>query len=274
MPKIQVKCPSCSQIGDVDVSEDNIKTSTRGILAISVNNICSHSFIIYIDRNFHIRDYFIVDFSITLPKIDIPRKEDILFPLKDTIDLELVKLNLSGRTLSYIINCIFLNKKIALILEEEFLRKHFQNFLDYITKDSFDCILVLIDEEQYQKNRENLHKHYKDYVFLGNENLKSLKKIKVEKQIVQNFINEQDENFSLLLLKNEIKKVYELSRQIIKINSRLTKNQILTSRRILDYFEKQNIIIDVNYLNFLIEVVKANFGVEINLEHPRNYFDF
>jgi len=241
---------------------------------LSVDNICSHSFIVYIDKNFHIRDYFIVDFRIKLPQIEITRKEENLIPPKDIIDLELVKLNLSGRTLSYIINCIFLKKKMALIIEQDFLKKHFQNFLYYITKNSFDFTFVLIVEEQYQKNQENLYKQYEDYVFLGNKNLKSLKKLKVEKQIVQNFIYEEDEKFSLLLLKNEIKKVYVLSSQIIKVKNRLSKNQILTSRRILDYFKKQNIIMDVNYLNFLTEVVRTNFGVEINLEHPRNYFDF
>ncbi|MFX1339187.1 MAG: hypothetical protein ACFFDK_11310 [Promethearchaeota archaeon] len=58
MTNILVRCPSCSGNGYIDVAEENLKDVKRGLLAVNIPSdiICTHSFIVYIDKNLVIRD--------------------------------------------------------------------------------------------------------------------------------------------------------------------------------------------------------------------------
>ena len=71
MVEIKINCPACSKTGKLEVEENIIKKSLRGITAINVGEflICPHSFIVYIDMNFTVRDCFFSDFKIELPEI-------------------------------------------------------------------------------------------------------------------------------------------------------------------------------------------------------------
>ncbi len=65
MSKMQIICPSCAKNGYIEVSEKDIKGTSRGVLAVNIaeNILCSHTFIVYVDKNLMIRDYFLVDFQ-------------------------------------------------------------------------------------------------------------------------------------------------------------------------------------------------------------------
>ena len=64
-----------------------MKDVKRGLLAVNIpqNVICSHSFIVYIDKNLVIRDYFIADYQlqIEIPILDtLGEQKDVIVPEK------------------------------------------------------------------------------------------------------------------------------------------------------------------------------------------------
>ena len=65
---VQVRCPICSQTDEIQISKKELGKASRGLLSISLpeNVVCNHSFIVYVDRNFKVRDYFVPDFEINL----------------------------------------------------------------------------------------------------------------------------------------------------------------------------------------------------------------
>ena len=116
MVKVEVFCPACSRNGIIEVNEETIRQSTRGVAAVNVikDLFCKHSFVVYIDKNLAVRDCFITDFTIELPQVQI--KEGIEapeIPSTDEIDLLIISINLNALTLAFIIRSILLKKKAS-----------------------------------------------------------------------------------------------------------------------------------------------------------------
>ena len=125
MTKVEIRCPTCSKKGEIDLSEDLIEKSSRGIIAINMGaQICSHSFVAYIDRNLHVRDCFVTDFQIELPEMETDKLHEGEVPGTDVIDADLIKMDISALNLTYIIHCALINKKILLIIEIAKLKTH------------------------------------------------------------------------------------------------------------------------------------------------------
>lgn len=90
--------------------------------------------------------------------------------------------------------------------------------------------------------------------------------MKVENAIVQKFLGEIDPKVSLIIIKNEIQKAYQLTKEIIQLNENLPKNEELNSKLMFDYFERSyRVKIDKNYLDFLIEIANKYFNVKFQL---------
>ena len=53
MVKIEIRCPKCSKRNKIEVSEEEVKNTTRGLYAVNVSEgiICEHSFVAYLDKN-------------------------------------------------------------------------------------------------------------------------------------------------------------------------------------------------------------------------------
>lgn len=268
MTIIQITCPSCKKKGNIEISDEAIKNVSRGLLAINVasNLICDHSFITYVDKNLTIRDYFIADFQIKIPDIapteDTEAKEIIS---KDTLNLDAIKLNLSANLITHVLKSIFYNEKIAIISDLSFLNDHIHNFFTQLIDGSFDAYISVISEDEYKSNK----KDYKEHIVLDGKKIirddKKVikpKKLKVEKQMVSNFFMEFDPTTSYFGLKNEIRKTFRLSQSIVDFASKFKKDLTIDSELIIDHIEKEfNIKIDKSYLEFLLEIVKINFGV-------------
>jgi len=265
---IQITCPSCKKNGNIEISDEAIKNVSRGLLAINVasNIICDHSFITYVDKNFTIRDYFIADFQIEIPEIaPIEETETKEIISKDTLNLDAIKLNLSANLITHVLKSIFYNKKIAIISDLSFLNDHIHNFFTQLIDGSFDAYISVISENEYKSNK----KDYKGHIVLDGKNVvrddKKIinpKKLKVEKQMVSNFFMEFDPTTSYFGLKNEIRKAFRLSQSIVNFASKFKKDLTIDSELIIDHIEKEfNIKIDKSYLEFLLEIVKINFGV-------------
>ena len=268
MVQICVQCPSCGKKGDIEVSEESLKGVTRGLLAVNIpeDTICSHTFFAYIDKNFKIRDYFKADFKIDIPELPQNREFDDKIVAKNIINLDLVKLNLPAILLVYIIKSIFKKAKIAIISNQTFIYEHFHNFFNYITQESFEVDITLISNAEYRDNK----KDYKDcMVFEENKivnNYKKsidLKKLKVENQIVKNFLSERNLAVSYIILRNEIHKAYQISKEIADLINELKKrDESVNTLKINSQLEEiHGIKISTIYLNFLIQIVEDYFGV-------------
>lgn len=266
-----VKCPSCGKQGKVTFSYDLLKDITKGLTTVNIDKgvICSHSFIVYIDNNLQIRDYFFADFNIGLPEISLlPKIEENIKLTKDYIDLDLIKLNISTFLLTYTIKAIFLKQKIVLICDEKFLYDHITNFFHYITRNSFKIDFLLINNDYYEKNKRNFKDSMvfdSNLILRNNKNLINPKKLDIEKKIVAKFFLESQKELSFHLLKNEIFKAYELSRMISdRLRNDADNNiqqNILTIQKELE--KELNIKIDNRYLEFLIDIVKNYFKISV-----------
>ena len=270
MPQIQIRCPSCHKNGIIEIDDNALKNVTRGLLAIYVNTqmVCEHSFITYVDRNLKIRDYFIADFQFEIPQaVSIEKIKEEGIPESEKLNIGLIKLNLPAILITYILKSIFLKKKILIILEEEFLYGHIINFFKYITQGAFITDISLISKEGYEQKSKN----YKDYmVFDGIEIIKNIKKainpkkITIEKQIIHKFFINNDMNSSLILLRNDIQKAYTFSKSIVEIINSQKKNEKINILKISKELEEMyDIKLNSMYLDFLIEIVKNYFGIDV-----------
>lgn len=275
MVKINVICPICKKKGYIEVTEKSMKDFSRGILAINIaeKTICKDSFVAYLDKNLNIRDYFIVDFQLELPESIIEKDEKFdqekKFLIEKVLDLDLIKYNLSANLLAYSLKVIFLGKKFMLILDaqQEFLHEHLNNFYEYITQNSFKLELKIISKKEYD-DKKNYYKDYivfdsKDIIYDVNKFLNP-KKIAVERRIIQKFLAETDQNLSLLVLKNDIQKAFELTKFILDYLTKFDSiKKIDITELYQDLQEHFHIKITSIYLIFLLEIVENYYNIEI-----------
>ncbi|MBD3340129.1 MAG: hypothetical protein GF353_13530 [Candidatus Lokiarchaeota archaeon] len=271
MQKIEIHCPICSKRGHIEIADDSMKNLTRGLLAINVleDMVCEHSFVAYVDKNLKVRDYFTADFQLQVSEIVDQDNIQEQVPKTELIDLDLIKMNFPSVLLSYVIKSIFIKNKVLLLSDKSFLNKHIVNFFNYITKATFEYEISLLSRENYHANK----KEYEDYaVFEGNKilnnpnNAINSKKLKIESSIVEKFFEESDLISSLIVLRNEIKKIYNLTKSIADFYKKGEKKK-LSSKQITDFLqEEHNLKIQKDfkiYLDFLTEVVRTYFGVEV-----------
>ena len=268
MKKIEVRCPSCPGIGFIEVSEVEVEKAKRGVFAVNVSEgiICEHSFVAYIDKNFIVRDTFITDFQLELPDI-IPKKsiEPKDSVQLDSINVSLIKLNLSASLIAYIIRAILHKRKIVLIFDQLFMFDDVRVFFDYITRNSFETELIVIPEEQY--NSES----YNDYIVFNRKNIIkdddgiiNVKKLGIERALVQKFFEEYEPILSLINLQNGLQKAYELSETIIDIVKGLKKKENVYSKKVIEDLSRiNNVKIKLKYLDFLFEIVENYFKVKV-----------
>lgn len=267
--KLSVSCPKCSVKGFINVSEDAVTKAQRGLVAINIarNTVCEHSFVAYVDKNFKVRDCFIADFNIEISEVSQVKEIGTEGGINiDLIDIDLVKLNFPAELITYTLRGIFLNKQIIILSDLTHLFDNFSNFFKFITQNSFNIDVSFFTNEEYQKNK----KQYKLYivlkgkdVFYDAESAIDLKKLKEEKTIVQKFFDEKDLKSSLIIIKNEMQKIFEMAKTIANFVKE-NKSKAITSKVIMDtlseiYPNKISLV----YANFLIEIVENYFKINV-----------
>ncbi|MFX1495983.1 MAG: hypothetical protein ACFFBH_00510 [Promethearchaeota archaeon] len=267
MAKLQVRCPSCSKSNFIEVSDEEVKKASKGLFAVNVAEgiVCNHSFVAYVDKNFTVRDAFIADFQVELPSTNTEKVVEVKKDFSDLFDIDLIKLNITASLLGYVLRAMIFKKKIVLISNQQYIFNQVSNFFHYITENSFGIDLILIDENQYNKDSFGDHFAFKgrEIVTDFNGKLESTK-INVEKTIIQKFLNEYDPMTSLIILKNEIQKAFQLSKTIVEIINNLKKNEKIYSKKLIIELEKRhNLKIVIPYLEFLYEIVENYFDVKI-----------
>ena len=268
MKKLEVRCPSCSSRGYIEVSEEEVEKAARGVFAVNISEgiVCEHSFVAYIDKKFLVRDTFMADFQLELPEISSPRaKEPVTSPQLESIDVSLIKLNLTASLLANIIRAIFFKRKVLVLTDQTFMIDQIHNFFDYITKNSFEASILVKSEEQYQIES------YKDSIVLknnlilqDNDDILNPKKISFERALVRKFLEEYELIPSIIYLHEGIQKTYELSETIVNRVKKLKKKEKLISKKVIEEIAKvNNVKIQLPYLDFLYEIVENYFGVKV-----------
>ena len=279
---VEVRCPSCSKMGKIEISEDLMKNISRGLIAVNVaaDSICPHSFNAYIDKNLIVRDYFIPDFQIQIPETELEEAiRNKKIPGIDLIDLDLIKLNLIPIVLASILRAVFFKRKFVLIINHKFLQNHILNFFEYITQNSFKAYITILSKDVYSRNIEN----YKDYIIFEGKNIindidKILepKTLNFENKIIKQFIGGSKSTLSLALLKNEIKSTFIMARGVSDFIKGYENKEKLGTKAITDYlkdFYGFKIQKDYkNYINWLLKIANEYFTT--TLSERSNVEDF
>ncbi|HEY0087927.1 MAG TPA: hypothetical protein VGB37_03730 [Candidatus Lokiarchaeia archaeon] len=269
MVKIKVRCPLCDNTGNIEIDNDVIKNDKRGIIAINLrkDQICSHSFIVYLDRNLAIRDSFLLDFELETPQIEIVAPKENKEIKVDDLKIDIIKLNFIPLTFSYILRGVFFKKKIIVINENQFINDLVLKFFNVIFQNTFDINISFILESDYKIDKK---KYYDTLIVEGNrvindkEKICDLKKLKIEREIINRFFLESNLMLSVLILKNEIQKAFSLTISIVKFIKCLDKSEKINLIKIVDKLEKDYAVkITKIYFNFLIEIVKYYFKIEL-----------
>jgi hypothetical protein len=268
MKKLEVRCPSCSNRGYIEVSEEDVETTARGVFAVDVLEgvTCEHSFVAYVDKNFTVRDTFIADFQLELPDI-VP--EQVIAPdvsqQLDLIDVSLIKLNLTASLITRIIRAILFKKKIFLILNQSYMVDNIYKFIEYITLNSFKANILAISGEKY-----DIYDIEDSVILDGNkiikddDNILNPKKLNVERSLVRKFLAEYEPKPSLIYLQNGLQKAYELSQTIVEIVKNLKKKEKVYSKNIIEDLARiHGVKVQLPYLDFLYDIVESYFEVKI-----------
>jgi len=268
MVNLEVRCPNCSKRGKIEVSEEKVKNTTRGLYAVNVseNIICDHSFYVYVDKNLIVRDSFMADFQIDLPSSASKQEIDKdISSLSQSIDVALIRMNFTASVLAYLLKAIIRKKNIIIISEKDFLNEHLSNFIKYICSESFNVKYEIIHLNDYDNTHHGNHIVIQgNEVMKDNDNIFTSKHIKVERTIIQSFLNETDPIAGMILLKTELTRIYQLSETIVDMIKNLKKNEKLYSKKIIsDIANIRGIKLQLPYLDYLYEVIEYYFEVEI-----------
>jgi len=277
MKKLEVRCPSCSSRGYIEVSEEDIEKAARGVFAVNILEgvTCEHSFVAYIDKNLAVRDTFIADFQLELPDM-VPEQTitpDVSEQL-EYIDVDLIKLNLTASLLTHVIRAIFYKKKIYLIFDQSYMVDQVYRFIEYITLNSFETDVLVISGEQYDmKNFKNAIILQGNRIIKDSGNILNPKTLGIERSLVRKFLAEYEPKPSLIYLQNGLQKAYDLSRTIVDIVKNLKKKEKIYSKNIIEVIAADHYVnIQLTYLDFLYDIVENYF--EVKVPRSSNISDF
>jgi hypothetical protein len=215
------------------------------------------------------------DFQIELPELaPIPAEQEELIEEQPPIDLSLMKINLSASLLIYLLKSILLKKRIVLISRDDFINSLIVGFLKSVTQGNFKFEVLFLSEEDFEKGSDE----FTDAMIFDGpriinnvDDLIKPKKMKVEKNIVHNFLSEADFNSSTIMFRNELQKAFLLSNSILEIVKKMNNlNKFNISKVAKDLEKKYNVKINNEYMEFLVDIVRNYY--EINLPSAAESF--
>ena len=277
MVKVNIRCPLCSQKGILNIDESMIQLKSSGLFSVSIdrNFTCEHAYIAYIDKDYNIRDYFNLDYNIVLPGIIAEEQTDN--DLEELIlnhDLDLFKLNLNANILTIIFKSIISKKLIFFIGDKYNYNDTIIPFFKAVSKDSFDFEINIIDEETYKNSKAKFKKELvlnPSTIINNPHKFIDLKRINVEKRIINAFIVEKDSIEGLRILKYHITQSYDIAILISDYIKNQAKAKNFYAKNIIDSLETTNgVIISTQYLDYLVEIVNYYFEIPLKLSMP-NY---
>ncbi len=261
---IQVICPFCGKKGQIIIDKSKVYKNEKGITTVNIlpGLVCEHSFLAYIDKHFSVRDCFGIDFNIEIPQIQADMHDNLQAP---EFDIDIIKYNLIPSLMVNVLIGVLSKAKVIILNDFDYLNEIFLKFFDYIFRSSFEFEIHLITSLDYNKNK----KLYRNSLVLSgnrilsdNKNIIDTKSTKIENAIIQKFFSQIDSQNGFILFKNEITKLFTLSKEIIEINENLKENEDFTSKNAITYINnKYSTKITYPYFNFLSNIAEHYFNV-------------
>ncbi|MFW9970677.1 MAG: hypothetical protein ACFFDF_10790 [Candidatus Odinarchaeota archaeon] len=274
MVRLDIRCPRCSRRGTITINKEDIELKPSGLFSVNIdkNFTCEHSYIVYIDYNFNIRDYFELDYNVELPEVQREKETD--FIAKDSVesveyDFGLIKLNLTPNILTVIFKAIISKKPCIFIEDKNILYDYLIPFYKTINEEAFEFEIELISEEIYNNSKSK----FKNYLVVNSTTIINnphkfidTKKLNIEKRIINAFMVETNIKTALKVIKRHAKIAFDLAGIVCDYVNNHMKEKHIYSKTILDYLEDaHNITISTNYLDFLIEIVNHYFEIPVKL---------
>jgi hypothetical protein len=219
-------------------------------------------------------------FTIPKPRVPTTQKSDKSYSKNQENGSEIkhryisiIKYNFSERLLRDTIFAILTKKPILIIKKENYLKKPFLEFVNYITENNFNGNLSFLSPDQYSKNGKKYENHIviNDNKILNTfEDFSEHNHRKYIKQLIREFYNPEFYNSEDLLKASKKLKT--------KLNSLFT-----LAKNLLDYIKKKRKFKDVERIGRreLIDMIKEKFSQKIDLSNLElikiiieQYFDY
>ncbi|TFF99986.1 MAG: HTH domain-containing protein [Promethearchaeota archaeon] len=219
-----------------------------------------------------------LDIQVILPDLDSLESKDRRIPNSEELNVNEIK-KIDHLILSYILSCIFLKENVILFVKTERMKHQLQVFIKFILQNIFQCHISIENVKNYENNNSNaiqililehneaMKKGY-DKIITNEEKVLKNRSIKVEKMIIENFINENNREDSLNLIRNEIKKASILGKSLDEKIRQLREEKEegkIDSHEIIGELSKEYDIKNLsrNYLRFLTDIIESHYGTEI-----------
>ena len=271
MISLDIRCPRCSRKRLLTINKEEVKVKTSGLVSIKIdkNFTCEHSYVAYIDQHYIIRDYFDFDYSLELPEM-ISEKEKEIYKseLAVSFDFDLIKLNISPNILTIIFKAI-ISRIPCVWRDKDILYDYIIPFFKTINEEAFEFELEHISEEIYNNSKSEFKKSIvvnSTTVIKNPYKFMDIKKLKIEKKIINAFLVELNTHTGLKIIKKHAKIAFDLAGIVCDYVKNHVKEKHIYSKNILDYLEgTHKITVSPQYLDFLIEIVNHYFEIPVKL---------
>ncbi|MBY8990024.1 MAG: hypothetical protein KGD58_04645 [Candidatus Lokiarchaeota archaeon] len=264
MAKIEVRCPVCTKWENIEISDDATANTTKGLLAVNIEAgmICDHTFIAYVDKNLTVRDCLIADFEIEVSSS--PETEDGIANVAESINHDLIRLNIPEILMASIFKAIFSGKNVIIISDDEFIASHIIQFFKYAMQNLFHNDIITMSKAEFKNSNDQYENHIvfdKIEVIQDRYNTVDPKTLLIEKSIARKFLEEYNLVTGLIILRNEIQKAFEFSKTLSEF-IKDADEKALTAKILNNHIkEVYNEKIQINYLNFLLNILKQYFNL-------------
>ena len=120
--RIMVVCPVCSKQGRIPIPVDVIEKKDSGATSVYIPRdlVCPHEFYAYIDKNFKVRDYLVLEYSLKAEALKIKSKLNFLLKKHDQYDYSLKNLSnfISERDFRSLLFSCFVRSPILFIEDD------------------------------------------------------------------------------------------------------------------------------------------------------------
>ncbi|MBY9007500.1 MAG: hypothetical protein KGD63_12150 [Candidatus Lokiarchaeota archaeon] len=258
---VKIVCPICKTIETIQIPEIVVKeSSSLTTIQVPRYRVCEHVIIPFIDKNFNVRGYQKVDYVIISDKHNEPRISI------DNISLFSIKINIDYLLFVHLLYAIFHRYRVLILIDDKLYHKKqdLNIFLNYIFNNIFESEISIELKGVFKKKKDD----YKEFIILDGKKVRNFKfanyDFSFEESLIKEFYSELEDKKSIINLGNRIREVNILCQKILKIYQQ--EGEGLRRSIIINHIENTHFVrISKNYLNFLIEVIKEYFNVEIVL---------
>lgn len=234
--KILVICPICSKQARIPVPIDIISSKESGATSVYVpkNMVCIHEFYAYVDQNFRVRDYLVLEYSLQAEALKIKSKINFILNKQDDLDLSFKNLLnfISERDFRSLLFACFVNSPLMFIendLDSERFGVIFNSIARFFPKMPETCsILTPSNYLEYSKEEYEKIKKFTVYNIIYKISVQKpfLDSVSESFEHVLDFLRKESSKLQFIFAKNFIDYLFKFSEEIDKMEEMKTDKLI------------------------------------------------